>query len=92
MFVLNQNINIFKAIDTSSDEKKLFAMSRGVGAKRAPGDEKKELMESCQKFEAVFINLLLKEMKKSVKKTGLFGEDKFAGDVFSSMLDTKIAQ
>lgn len=55
-------------------------------------DDDRKLKESCNDFEAIMVNFLLREMKKTVNKGGFFGEDKFASESFDQMLDTHISK
>ena len=48
----------------------------------------KELREACQEFEATFINMLFKEMRKTVS----LGDSNFAMDTYQQMLDEEIAE
>lgn len=47
----------------------------------------KELREACQEFEATFINMLFKEMRKTVGS----GDSNFALDTYQQMFDDEIA-
>lgn len=68
----------------------------GVSAKASiPGydelsdEKKKELQKletACKDFESIFVMQMMKEMKKTVHKTGLVSGG-MAEDVFSDMLD-----
>lgn len=68
----------------------------GVSAKASvPGfdelsdEKKKELIKlesACNDFESIFVMQMMKEMKKTVHKTGLVSGG-MAEDVFSDMLD-----
>jgi len=49
----------------------------------------KELKKVCQDFEGVLLEMMYKEMRATVKKSGLFQED-FSRKVYESMLDEKI--
>lgn len=51
----------------------------------------KELLKACQGFETIFYQMLFKEMRNTVHKTGLLSGG-FAEDVFESMLDEQIAE
>lgn len=53
--------------------------------------QKAELKKACQQFEAVFLSYLLKEMRKTVPKGGLFGES-FSFDVFQSLYDETLSE
>lgn len=50
----------------------------------------KELKEAAEQFESVFINMLFKEMRKSVSDSDLFG-DRDAEQTFQEMLDTEMS-
>lgn len=47
----------------------------------------KELREACQEFEATFINMLFKEMRKTVGTS----DSNFALDTYQQMFDDEIA-
>ncbi|MBP3284613.1 MAG: rod-binding protein [Clostridia bacterium] len=51
----------------------------------------KQLKEACQGFEAIFVNMMLSEMRKTVPESGLM-ESSFANDTFTQMLDEEIAE
>ncbi|MEK6710464.1 MAG: rod-binding protein [Nitrospinota bacterium] len=54
------------------------------------GDEK-TLRKVSQDFEGVFVHMLIKEMRKSVPKSGLF-KDSMAREWFDGMLDEAVAR
>lgn len=54
-----------------------------------PGADEK-LINSCRDFEGVFISILLKNMRHTVVKGGLFGKDP-ASEIYTEMLDTNYA-
>jgi flagellar protein FlgJ len=51
----------------------------------------RELREATQKFEAIFVSMLLKAMRKSVPRSG-FLSGGFHEEVFQTMLDNSIAE
>ncbi|MFZ5353341.1 MAG: rod-binding protein [Bacillota bacterium] len=53
-------------------------------------DEKK-LKEACRNFEAIFINMMFKQMKKTVEKANLYGES-YAEETFDDMLIDKYSE
>ncbi|HNX76043.1 MAG TPA: rod-binding protein [Candidatus Rifleibacterium sp.] len=58
-------------------------------SKELPEAKKKELeklKQACNDFESIFMNQMLKEMRKTVKKTGLVHGGQ-AEEIFSDMLD-----
>ena len=48
------------------------------------------LREACQGFEEIFINMMLKEMRKAMPKGGLF-PDSIQKDIYQSMFDQHVA-
>ena len=53
--------------------------------------ERRKLKEACKQFEAIFIEYMLKTMRKTVQKSDLFKRE-FAEEIYSSILDQKIAE
>ena len=49
----------------------------------------KKLKEACKGFEAMFMNMMYKEMRKSVPKNELFGNSN-ADEIMQDMLDTEM--
>ncbi|WP_456388246.1 rod-binding protein [Desulfolithobacter sp.] len=59
----------------------------------APKETKNDpetLKKLCQDFEAIFIQYLLKSMRKTVPEGGLFDKDN-AHDIYQDMLDSQLA-
>lgn len=54
-------------------------------------DDRKSLREACQKFEAIFVGYMLKEMRKTVPESSLFPETP-AEKIYRSMLDDEVAK
>lgn len=65
-------------------------LSAGKAKKALSGDDKK-LMDACRDFEAIFVNELLKSMRKTVTKSDLL-DNSFGQDVFQSMLDEEYSK
>jgi Rod binding domain-containing protein len=74
------------------------------GSLRPPGDARPtavgnrvndkndgRLREACSEFEALFINLLLKELRATVGKSGLMDGGR-AEEVYTGMMDTEMAR
>ncbi|WP_457572992.1 rod-binding protein [Desulfolithobacter sp.] len=61
---------------------------------KSSGKEEKNdpetLKKLCQDFEAVFIQYLLKSMRKTVPEGGLFAKDN-AHEIYQEMLDAELA-
>lgn len=53
--------------------------------------EDAKLKNACQEMEAVFLNMMLSEMRKSVPKGGLFAESN-GEDIMRSMLDSELTK
>lgn len=53
--------------------------------------EKKRLKKACKDFEAIFIANMLKEMRKSIPKSG-FLDSTHGSDIYRSMMDQKVAE
>jgi flagellar protein FlgJ len=85
-----------KTVALPADEStRFFPLSKvngkGTGKADAAKNDKR-LKEECANFEAVLTNLLMAEMKKTVKKNGFFGGDSFASESFHSLLDSETAK
>ncbi len=61
----------------------------GNGLKREV--EEGKLKEACQGFEEIFVNMMLKEMRKGIPKAGLF-PDSLQKDIYTSLFDQQIAK
>lgn len=51
-----------------------------------------KLREACKGMEAVFLNMMLSEMRKTVPKTGLLGDQSNADEIMKSMLDSEMTK
>ncbi len=70
------------------------AVGEAAGVKKAAGRDAKEdakLKAACTEMEAVFLNLLLKEMRKSVPKGGLIGNSS-QENIMRSLLDSELTK
>ncbi|MBN2874465.1 MAG: rod-binding protein [Spirochaetales bacterium] len=70
--------------------------AQGLGAgSRARGsagiDRSSKLYEQCQEFESIFVNMMLKEMRATVDKSGLIDGGQ-AEEIFSDMLYDEYAK
>lgn len=59
--------------------------------KQAQDQKEAKLREACQMFEAMFLNLLWKEMRRTVNKSGMM-HGGFAEDMFTDMMDEAVSQ
>ena len=57
----------------------------------AKAKEDKALKEACKSFEAMFLNMMYREMRATVHEGGLFGEDN-ARKIFEDMRDSEMAK
>lgn len=53
--------------------------------------ESKKLLKACEEFEAYFLYIIMKEMRKTVPKTGFIDGGK-SEEIFRDMLDEEIAK
>jgi len=54
-------------------------------------EKAQQLRKACVDMEALFIHQLLKEMRATIPKSGLFGKS-HAQDIYTGMLDGRMAQ
>ncbi len=55
------------------------------------GQDKARLRKAAQEFEALLVEQMLKEMRKTVPESNLFGEEK-GREIFREMLDGEFAR
>ena len=70
-----------------------FKGEKGIDAKTKVDSEKEnaKLKETCAEFESLFIHYILKEMRETIPKTGLFSGGK-AEEIYTSMMDIQLAK
>ena len=66
-------------------------LSTNVPSQVRPDDSPEAIREAAKAFEAVFINQLMKSMRKTLPEDGLLGKG-FANQVFNGMLDQEYSQ
>ena len=66
-------------------------LSTSVPSKVSPDESPEAILEAAKAFEAVFINQLMKNMRKTLPEDGLLGKG-FANQVFNGMLDQEYSQ
>ena len=54
-------------------------------------EDPEKLMEACKEFESIFVNMMLKQMRKTVADGGLI-EKSFARDIYESMQDEEMSK
>ncbi len=57
----------------------------------ASSEKAQQLRKACVDMESLFIHQLLKEMRATIPKSGLFGKS-HAQDIYTGMLDGRMAQ
>jgi len=71
------------------------AQGLGAGSATARGgagiDRSGKLYEQCREFESIFVNMMLKEMRGTVEKSGLIDGGQ-AEEIFSDMLYDEYAK
>jgi flagellar protein FlgJ len=68
----------------------LDQLSTQVPMKASVGDSPEAIMEAARAFESIFINELMKSMRKTLPEDGMLNSG-FANNVFNSMLDQEYA-
>lgn len=65
----------------------------GLKSRNAGSEDKDDakLKNACRDFEAMFVNNLLKAMRKTVVKSGLFG-DQQEEEMFQEMMDAEVSK
>lgn len=69
------------------EDAKVSVDASGISA----GEESKKLREACEGFEAMFLDIMFKEMRNTVPENTLFGESQ-GEKIWHSMLDTEMMQ
>ncbi len=62
-----------------------------VSMRGAPSKSPEALNRVCQEMESLFINQLLKQMRRTIPKDGLFGKSN-AEDMFTAMHDAELSR
>ena len=73
---------------TSQDAQNAAAAGNSTAAAQK---EDKALRAACKSFEAMFINMMYREMRSTVHEGGLFGEDN-ATKIFEDMRDSELSK
>lgn len=55
------------------------------------GEDERKLLEVCKDFESIFVNMMIKQMRKTVVDSG-FTEKSNAREIFESMYDEEIVK
>lgn len=85
---LNNNIDLnIKTSQNKAQENEFEALLK----KAQDEKDDKKLMETCRNLEAVFVNMMFKQMQNTVQKTGL-ADGGFAEDMYNDMLTDKYSE
>ena len=57
----------------------------------AANENERQAKDACKEFEALFINMMLKELRATVNKSGLMDGGK-AEELFTSLMDTQMSR
>jgi flagellar protein FlgJ len=66
-------------------------IQQAASGNTASSREDKKLKDACRDFEAIFLNSILKEMRKTVQKTNLFGSSQ-QEEIFQDMMDSEVCK
>jgi len=86
---LNLQNNLYKA-QTQTTEQKTEEFEKILEEAKNSGDNEK-LISTCKQFESIFVNMLMKNMRKTVIDGGLTPKSP-AREMFEGMLDEEIAK
>ncbi|AKL93749.1 flagellar protein FlgJ [Clostridium aceticum] len=67
-----------------------FASAQKIQNKNLTEDPEK-LMEACKEFEAIFLNMMLQQMRKTITEDG-FVEKSYGREIYESMQDEEISK
>lgn len=62
-----------------------------LGPQRIPSDKKEALRVVSQEFEAIFVHMLLRQMRRTVPKDGLIPESR-ATEIYRDMFDLALSK
>ena len=70
--------------ETASGSGRLSQVKKGAD----PGENDRQIRQACAEFEALFINMMLKELRATVQKSG-FMDGGNAEELYTGLLDTQ---
>lgn len=97
---LGQQNSTYDSADAVASQAKFSTMLReakenidkAVSTEKTGAEKQRdELRKACQGFESYFLNMMFREMRKTVPKDELFGESN-AMDIFRDMHDTEVME
>lgn len=78
-------------MDTKIDTGQLFSQATGQAPKATKGQDPEKLKETAQQFEAIFIQQMFKEMRRTIPQDGLIPRGN-ADEVYTQMQDLEAAK
>ncbi|MDX9835836.1 MAG: rod-binding protein [Desulfobulbus sp.] len=78
-------------MQTTLDPRQALAAAMSTPNEASALRSRRSLKKSCQEFEAIFIQSLFKEMRKTVPEGGLFPRST-ATEMYRDMLDQEVAK
>lgn len=60
-------------------------------SRQLKSDDEKKMMQACKDFEAIFVNIMLKQMRNTINQSELV-EKSYAREMFESMHDEKLSE
>lgn len=79
-----------KSAQTRVQDNSVQKFQQAAEASKNPQDDKK-LRDTCKEMEAVFLNILMSEMRKTVPKSSLT-ENSSGEEIMKSMLDSELTK
>lgn len=78
-------------MDSKIDPQQLLSQAMTQTSKKAPGRDPEKLKKTAQQFEAVYIQQMFKEMRKTIPNNGLI-ERGNADDIYTQFQDAEAAK
>ncbi|WP_303722754.1 rod-binding protein [Malonomonas rubra] len=75
-------------MDVKVDPQQLLSQTMSQTPKKAAGRDSRKLKETAQQFEAIYIQQVFKEMRKTIPKGGLI-ERGNADDIYTQLQDAE---
>lgn len=97
---LGQQNSTYDSADAVASQAKFSSMlkeareniDKAVASDKTDAEKQRDgLKKACQGFESFFLNMMFREMRKTVPKDELFGESN-AMDIFRDMHDTEVME
>lgn len=87
----NSVINSLSSVQTKDEDKSDFAAHLASEAEKAQADKDDvKLKTTCRDMEAMFLNMMMTDMRKTVQKSKLVDDSK--EDIMTSMLDSEMTK